>query len=313
MLQFLLRKIFSGLVLTIVVTAVTFMLIFNNGPAIARQVLGQNATPDQVVAKVHELGLDQPVLLQYFKWLGNLVQGDLGVSYFTNEPITSMLSTRIPVTLSLVLVSLFFTMLISVIIGVAAAVRGGWLDRTLQFVSVAGSAIPNFVIAIALVFLFALTIPLFPATGYVAPDYDTAGWAMSLVLPVTAVLIGAVANSAQQFRGAMIDVLNQDYIRTLRTRGISERNIIFRHALRNAASPGLTILSLQTIALMGGVIVIEQVFALPGMGVLIGSAALQGDIPAVMGDVLFIVIVVVVVNIIVDLLNGWVNPKARIS
>jgi peptide/nickel transport system permease protein len=313
MLQFLLKKIASGLVLTVVVTAVTFMLIFNNGPAIARQVLGQNATQDQVTAKVQELGLDQPVLLQYIKWLGNLVHGDLGVSFFTNEPISSMLALRIPVTLSLVLVSLFFTMLISVIVGVVAAVRGGWLDRTLQFVSVAGAAIPNFVIAIALVFMFALTLPLFPATGYVSPDYDTAGWAKSLVLPVLAVLIGAVANSAQQFRGAMLDVLSQDYIRTLRTRGISDRHIIFRHALRNAASPGLTILSLQTIALMGGVIVIEQVFALPGMGVLIGSAALQGDIPAVMGDVLFIVIVVVVVNIIVDLLNGWVNPKARIS
>lgn len=313
MLQFLLKKILSGLVLTIVVTAVTFMLIFNNGSAIARQVLGQNATEEQVIAKVQQLGLDQPVLLQYFKWLGNLFQGDLGVSYFTNEAIASMLSTRIPVTLSLVLVSLFFTMLISVIVGVAAAVRGGWLDSALQFVSVAGAAIPNFVIAIGLVFMFALTIPLFPATGYVAPDYDTAAWARSLVLPVLAVLVGAVANSAQQFRGAMLDVLGQDYIRTLRTRGISEGHLIFRHALRNAASPGLTILSLQTIALMGGVIVIEQVFALPGMGVLIGSAALQGDIPAVMGAVLFIVIVVVVVNIMVDLVNGWVNPKARIS
>jgi peptide/nickel transport system permease protein len=224
-----------------------------------------------------------------------------------------MLATRVPVTLSLVLTTLFLTMLLSVFIGVAAAVKGGWIDRTLQIVAVTGAAIPSFVIAIALVFAFALAIPILPATGYVAPDVDTAGWAASLVLPVTAILIGAIANSAQQFRGAMLDVLAQDYIRTLRTRGIDDRLIVFRHALRNAASPGLTILSLQTIALMGGVVVIEQVFAMPGVGLLTSSGAQQGDIPAVMGCVLFTIVVVVVVNIAVDLINGWINPKARVS
>jgi peptide/nickel transport system permease protein len=183
----------------------------------------------------------------------------------------------------------------------------------LQVVSVSGAAIPNFVIAIALVFVFALAVPLFPATGYISPDVDTAGWAASLALPVVAILIGAVANAAQQFRSAMLDVMGQDYIRTLRTRGIDERLIVFRHALRNAASPGLTILSLQTIALMGGVVVIERVFAMPGVGLLTNSGALQGDIPAVMGCVLFTIVVVVVVNIAVDLINGWINPKARVS
>ncbi|MFJ6376205.1 ABC transporter permease [Pseudarthrobacter oxydans] len=313
MVQFLLRKVISSLILVVVVTAATFMLIFSNGPSIARAVLGQNATADQVAAKVQELGLDQPVITQYLKWLGGLLQGSLGASYFTGEPVTNMMASRIPVTLSLVLISLVFTIILSVLIGVAAAVRGGWLDKVLQIAAVTGAAVPSFVVAIALVFVFALAMPIFPATGYVPPDQDTQGWAASLVLPVAAITVGTMANAAQQFRGAMLDVLSQDYIRTLKTRGIDERLIVFRHALRNAAGPGLTILSLQTIALMGGAVVIEQVFAMPGMGLLTNSAALQGDIPAVMGSVLFIIIVVVTVNIAVDLINGWVNPKARTS
>lgn len=313
MLTFLARKVVSGLILTAVVTAVAFMLIFSGGQAIARNILGQNATDDQVAAKVVELGLDQPVMLQYFQWLSGLLHGNLGESYYSGEPVTTMMATRIPVTLSLVLISLIFTVLLSVLMGVTAAVKGGWLDRALQVTGVLGAAIPSFIIAIFLVFLLALKFPVFPATGYVSPDYDTAGWIRSLALPVLAVLIGSVANAALQFRGAVIDVLNQDFIRTLRTRGISERQIIFRHALRNAASPGLTILSLQTIALMGGVVIIEQVFALPGIGLLTTSASLQGDVPAVMGCVLFTILVVVLVNICVDLINAGVNPKARLS
>ncbi|MGO4145700.1 ABC transporter permease [Paenarthrobacter sp. YAF11_1] len=313
MLNLILRKVAASVVLLVVVSATTFMLMFIDGAAIARQVLGLGATNDQVAAKVVELGLDRPVLEQYFQWLGGVVNGSLGTSYFSGEQITNMMATRIPVTLSLVVISLFFTMILSTLIGVLAAVKGGWVDRSLQIVSVGGAAVPNFVVAIALVLMLAITVPIFPATGYVAPDVDTAAWAMSLVLPVAAILVGSTASAAQQFRGAMIDVLSQDYIRTLRTRGIDERYIVFRHALRNASGPGLTILSLQTIGLMGGVVVIERVFAMPGMGLLASNAALQGDIPAVMGCVLFSVIVVVVVNISVDLLNGWANPKARIS
>jgi peptide/nickel transport system permease protein len=313
MVQFLLRKVVSSLLLVVVVTAATFLLIFSNGPSIARAVLGQNATAEQVAAKVQELGLDQPVITQYIKWLGSLLQGTLGASYFSGEPVTNMMASRIPVTLSLVLISLMFTMVLSVLIGVGAAVRGGWLDKVLQIAAITGAAVPSFVVAIALVFVLALALPIFPATGYIPPDQDLQGWAASLVLPVAAITVGTMANAAQQFRGAMLDVLSQDYIRTLRTRGIDERLIVFRHALRNAAGPGLTILSLQTIALMGGAVVIEQVFAMPGMGLLTISAALQGDIPAVMGSVLFIIIVVVIVNIAVDLINGWVNPKARTS
>lgn len=311
--MFFTRKLVSSALLALIVTAVTFLLVFANGRNTARFILGTGATEEQVTAKVVELGLDQPVVLQYLEWLGGLFTGDLGRSFYTGEQVTAMLTTRVPVTLSIVFISLLLTLVVSVLLGVAAAVKGGWIDRVLQVVGVGGAAVPNFVVAIGLVSLFAITVPLLPATGYVSPDQSLSGWAASLTLPVLAILIGSVANAAQQFRGAMIDVLEQDFIRTLRSRGIPTRQLVFRHALRNAAVPGLTVLSLQTIALMGGVVLIERVFALPGMGLLAQDAAIRRDIPAVMGVVLFSIVVVVVVNTVIDVVNGAINPKARLA
>lgn len=313
MLWFVMRQLVSSVLLTLAVTAVTFLLVFQDGTGIARRVLGQSATEDQVTAKVAELGLDQPVVVQYVKWLGGVLHGDLGASYFTGEPVSDMLATRVPVTLAVVLLALLLTMVLSVLIGVTAAVRGGALDRLLQIIGTIGAAVPNFVVAIVLVFAFAIYLRIFPATGYVSPDVDPVGWAESLVLPVTAVLVGSVAGAAQQLRGAAIDVLRQDFVRTLRSRGIDERAIIFRHVLRNAATPAMTVLSLQTIAMMGGVVFIERIFALPGMGLLANTSAQQGDIPAVMGTVLFTIVVVVAVNFAADLLASWLNPKVRLS
>jgi peptide/nickel transport system permease protein len=312
-MRYIVRKLASSVVLLVVGTASIFALIFSNSGGIARQILGQNATEEQVAARTEQLGLNEPVLLQYWHWVVGALTGDLGRSFYTGELVTNVLSTRVPVTLALVLISVLLMLLLSVAIGVTAAVKGGWVDRTLQAIGVLGTAVPNFVIAIALVFAFAIAVAIFPATGYVSPADSLGGWAMSLVLPVAAVLIGSVASAAQQFRGATVDVLQQDFVRTLRTRGVRERHIIFRHVLRNAAIPGLTTISLQTIGLMGGVVVIERVFALPGIAAQLNTSAVQGDIPVVMGAVLFTVVVVVVINIVLDLISVWLNPKARTS
>jgi peptide/nickel transport system permease protein len=311
MLTYLGRKLLFGVVLFVIVTAVTFVLVFSNGEASVRNAIGQNATDAQVAARVAELGLGRPVLLQYLHWLGHLFTGDLGTSFFTGEPVSKMLASRIPVTLSLIVVSLIFTAILSVLIGVAAAVKGGWIDRVLQFLSVGATALPSFLVAIGLVFLLAIAIPVFPATGYVPFTDSPAGWVASLVLPVTALLLTLVATAAQQFRGAMQDAMRQDFVRTLRSRGVPERAVVFRHALRNAASPGLTILSLQTIALIGGAVLIERIFGLPGIGQLMVTTSLAGDLNAVMGVVVFSTVVVVVVNITADMVNGWINPKVR--
>jgi peptide/nickel transport system permease protein len=224
-----------------------------------------------------------------------------------------MIANRFPVTLSMVVVAIVVTAVISLIFGVVAAVRGGWVDRVLQFVSVAGFAIPNFWLALMLVILLALTLTVLPATGYVPLEDGPGAWAMSLVLPVTSLVVGGVASAAQQIRGAFIDVLDLDYVRTLQARGLGRRSVLLRHVLRNAAPPALIVLSLQFIAQLGGAVVIEKIFALPGLGTLTVNSAIQGDTPALMGVVVVLVVVVVIVNLLIDLVNGWINPKVRLQ
>lgn len=311
MIRSLMRIVLRGATVFLVVTFATFALIYSNGTGIARGILGTNATDEQVAREVARLGLDQPLSVQYGKWFTGLLQGDLGSSFFTNQPVADILTIRVPVTLSLIVVSMIFTVVISVAIGVLAAVRGGWLDRVLQLFSIIGAAVPSFVVAIALVFAFAVAIRLFPATGWTPPAKGLGPWAVSITLPVLAILMGSAASGAAQFRGTVKDTLDRDFVRTLRSRGMSEKAIILRHVLRNAGGPGLTVMSLQLISLIGGVIVIEQVFSLPGIGVLGNTAVQQGDIPVVMGTVLVTVIIVLVANALSDFANAALNPKAR--
>ena len=305
------KRLVRSLAVFIVVTFATFSLMYSNGTGIAHAVLGLNATPEGIQAEVVKLGLDQPLLVQYWHWLSGVAHGDLGNSFYTSESVASALSNRVPVTLALVFLTLLLTAVLSVILGVTAAVRGGWMDRVLQFISVLGTAVPAFIVAIALVFAFAIHWRLFPATGYVSPNVSPSGWLASISLPVLALLIGAVAGAAAQFRTAVLDQLGRDYVRTLRARGIPEREIIFRNVHRNAAPPGLTALSLTVFGLLGGAVFIEQVFALPGMGQMANMAAQISDVPLVMGAVLVVVVIVLVVNFAGDLAITLLNPKAR--
>jgi peptide/nickel transport system permease protein len=307
----LLKNLVRSLVVLLVVTFATFSLMFGNGPGIAKAVLGLSATPEAVQAEVVKLGLDRPLVIQYVAWLNGAVHGDLGRSFYTGESVSGALSNRVPVTLALIVSALVLTAVLSVILGVTAAVRGGWIDRAVQVVSVLGTAVPAFIVAIVLVFVLAIRWKVFPATGYVSPDVNVAGWAASLVMPVTALLIGSVAGAAQQFRTSVLDTLNRDYVRTLRARGIGEREIIFRNVLRNSAAPGLTVLSLTMLGLLGGAVFIEQVFALPGMGQLANASAQINDVPVVMGTVLVMIVIVLVVNFLGDLGITLLNPKAR--
>jgi peptide/nickel transport system permease protein len=313
MIGFTLRRLASALLLVVVVTCATFLLIFSDGTTIARATLGESATQEAVEAKAVQLGLDQPVVAQYVDWVQGVLHGSLGNSYFTGEPVTAMLLTRLPVTLSLTVIVVLLTALVSVLVGTLAAVRGGWLDRALQLLAVAGAAVPGFIVAIILVLTVAVGWGVLPATGYVPLTTDPGGWARSLVLPVLAILVGSVGGAAQQFRGAISDVLQQDFVRTLRSRGIGELPIVARHVLRGAAAPGLTILSLQTIGMLGGVVLIEQVFALPGVGDLALETTMRSDVPVVMGCVVFTVLVVVVVNLVADVVGAWINPKVRLA
>ncbi|MFI7063114.1 ABC transporter permease [Kribbella sp. NPDC050124] len=313
MISFAGRRLVSCAVLVAMIATITFLLAFSATGNVARNLLGENATAEQLAAKNAELGLDKPLLAQFGTWAEHAARGDLGISWFTNEPVAQAIANRLPVTLSMVVLAVALTALISVGLGVAAAVRGGWLDRVIQVLSVLGFALPNFWVALVLVVFLSVTLGVLPATGYVRLSESPGGWASALVLPVASLVIGSTASAAQQVRGAVIDVLRQDFIRTLRARGISPRSVLFRHALRNAATPALTVLSLQFIALLGGAVVIEKVFAIPGLGTLTINAALQGDVPVLMGVVVTLVVLVVVVNLVIDIVSGWVNPKVRVQ
>jgi peptide/nickel transport system permease protein len=312
MFGFLLRRLAAGVVLIFVIAALTFALMGATGNDPARNIVGQTATQQQVDAKAKELKLDDSLATRFGDWLGSAVTGDFGESWFTSQSVSSSLKDTVPVTLSIVLAGLFVSAIVSVVLGVAAAVRRGWLDSVVQGVAIVGFAIPSFLVALLLALFVGVKWGLLPATGYVPFKQSPSGWLQTITLPAIALAIGAIAATAQQFRGSMIDVLRMDYIRTLRSRGLSDRSLLFKHALRNAAPPALTVLSLQFIGLVSGAVVVEKVFGLKGIGTQILTAANQGDVPTVMGVVVVMVTLVVVVNLIMDVLYGWLNPKVRV-
>jgi len=313
MLTFLLKRIAAGIVLVFVVSALAFFLTRASGGDIARNVVGDTATQQMVDAKAAELGLDRPLLVQYVDWLGGALQGDFGVSWFTGAPVADAITTRMPVTLTLALLGTLCSAILGISLGTAAAVRGGWVDRLLQVLVIGGFAVPGFWLALVLVTALALDTGWLPATGWVPFSESPTHWARSLVLPVTALTVGVTAAVAQQVRSGLVDVLQQDYVRSLRARGLSPANVVLRHALRNAAPSALTVLSLQFIQLLGGAVIIERIFALPGLGALTLDSTTQGDVPTIMGVVVLTVFIVVGVNLVIDIVYGWLNPKVRIS
>ncbi|MGY1735777.1 ABC transporter permease [Geodermatophilus sp. SYSU D00684] len=313
MLLFLLRRIGAGVALVWVIATLTFFLTNLTGADPARRILGPTAGPEQIAAERAELGLDRPVVVRYWDWLTGAVRGDLGSSWFTNQPVGRLIADALPVSLSLVVAATVLTAVVSIVLGVVAAVRGGWLDGLLQGISTVAFAVPNFLVGLVLSLVFAVQLGLLPALGYTPLAEDPGAWLASITLPAVALAIGAIATVATQTRGSMIDVLQQDYVRTLRSRGLPARSVLLKHALRNAAPASLTVLSLQFIALISGAVVIEKVFGLNGLGERATAAAGQGDVPLVLGIVVVAVLIVVVVNLLVDVALGWLNPKVRIA
>lgn len=313
MAQFILKRLATGVLVLLAVACITFTMLYASSENIARNILGEFATDDAVAQLTSELGLDQPLLTRLGAWLGSAVQGDFGQSWYTSEPVTQAIVNRLPVTLTLVLLAITLIAVVATALGVLAATRRGWVDRLVQTGAVVGDAIPAFVLAIVLVTFLAIELEWFPAISTIAPGAGPGPWVASLALPLLAMVINGVAGAAQQFRSAVIQQLDRDFVRTLRSRGIPEREVVLRHVLRSAAPTGLTSLSLQFISMVGGVVIIERVFNLPGIGYLAVLSTTRGDIPVVMGVVMYTVIMVILVNLLVDLANGWLNPKVRVS
>lgn len=313
MLTFILRRLASGIVLIAVISFLAFVLLYMAGGDIARRILGENATAETVAKKAESLGLDRPLLVQYGEWLTSALTGNLGRSFFTGELVSVSVSGRLAVTLSIVIGATLVSAILSVVLGVLAARRGGAVDGTIQFLSLIGFAIPGFLIALGLVLVFAINLGWFKATGYIPITTSVGGWLSSVTLPIVALSIGAIATVAQQVRGSVIDAMSRDYVRTLRSRGLGSTSVVYKHVLRNAGGPALAVLAVQFIGLLGGAVIIEQVFAIPGMGQLTVKSTTLGDIPVVMGLVIVFAIIVIVVNLLIDLAQASLNPKVRLS
>ncbi|MEO6996800.1 MAG: ABC transporter permease [Terracoccus sp.] len=313
MLSFVLRRFLAGVSLAFVVVTGIFFFLILTGTDPARGSLGAYATVAQVEAKHHELGLDRSVFVQYLDWLGKALTGNLGTSSAQNVGVSDLILSRLPVTVSLAIGAVLVAAVLGVLLGVLAAVRPGRIDRVLQIVMVLGFALPNFWVALILAQFFAVKLRWFPATGYTPFLESPIGWVASITLPIIALAIGSIAAIAQQLRNSVITVYEQDYVRTLRSRGLPSRNILLIHVLRNASPPALTMLSLQFIAALSGAAIVELVFGLQGIGSVAIAASGSGDIQVIMGMMLFTVLVVVSVNFVVDVLYGALNPKVRMS
>lgn len=309
----LLKRALSGLTLILAISFIAQLLVLPGIDNIARNVLGELASDEQVDQKAVELGLDRPLIVRYGDWLLRAVQGDLGRSYFTPQPVTEAIASRLPVTLSLVIAVTALTALIAFALGIVAAVNRGSVDRILQVLVTVADALPAFVIAIFMATVFAVQLRWLPATGYVPLHESPLGWLASLALPVIAMTISGVVGVAQHVRSSAITIVKSDYFRTRRSRGLPSRYLLMTTVLRNSATPGMAALAVQVVGLLGASVVIEVVFALPGLGSLAVQAALRSDIPVILGILMTYVVIVVIVNLLVDLLIAWINPKVRMN
>ncbi|MEA2742949.1 MAG: peptide/nickel transport system permease protein [Acetobacteraceae bacterium] len=308
----LFKRILSTIPILVLVGLITFLLIHLTPGDPAAVVAGDNATTEAIEAARHRLGLDQPFLVQFWHWLHGVVTGDLGTSFTSGRPVASLIFDRLPITLSLTAGSTLVGLGISVPLGVFAAMRrGSWMDRATIFTTSLGIAAPEFFIGLLLVLVVALELGLLPATGYVPFADDPVEWFLRLVLPSLTLGVGVAAELARQVRGAMIDVLSRDYIQTARAKGLSTLSIIVKHGLKNAAIPVVTVLGLQIRRLLGGAVIVEQIFAMNGVGSLAVRAVFLRDLPVLLGVALITAVIVLVVNLFVDMSYGYFDPKVR--
>jgi peptide/nickel transport system permease protein len=313
MLKYIAQRVGAGIVLLLGVSTVTFVLLTLGAGNIARKQLGMTATDEQVQALTVQLGLDRPVLAQYGDWLRGALRGDFGRSWFGPSTVLDSIGNRLSITLTIVIGAMLIAALLAVVLGVTGAVRGGGMDRLVQAIGLTGFAIPSFLIAFAFITIFSVSLGWFNAGGFVPFGESWSGWLKSITLPILSLAAGALAAATLQIRGSVRDALENDYVRTLRARGVPDRRVLFEHVLRNSAGPALQVIGVQFIGMLGAAVIIEQLFVLPGLGEIAVISTQEGDIPLVMGLVVVVAILVVIVNLAIDLFTAWLNPKVRLS
>jgi peptide/nickel transport system permease protein len=309
---YIFRRIASAVPVLVIVAVLVFLMLRLTPADPAAIIAGDFANEQQIAEIRSKLGLDQPILHQFLIWVGNILQGDFGESFFYKKQVADLIAERLEPTASLSLLTILLTILIAVPLGTLAAyLQGTWIDRMVMGFSVLGFSVPVFVVGYILIYLFAVQVDWLPVQGYQYIRDGIGGWLLRLILPALTLSIVFIALIARMTRTSVLEVLHEDYIRTARAKGQSEFKVLIRHALSNAAVPILTVIGLTFATLIGGVVVTESVFTLPGLGLLTVDAVLARDYPTIQIVILLFSLAYVLVNLLVDLAYTLFDPRIR--
>ena len=312
MFSYIARRVFATIPVMMIVALFVFSLLYIAPGDPAAVIAGDQASPEDVEKIRRSLGLDRPFLVRFSEWFFSLLQGDLGTSMFTGMPVRELIAQRVEPTLSLMVMTLIIAITVAVPIGVIAAWKSGtWIDRGIMAISVAGFSVPVFVVGYLLAYFLALELDWFPVQGYVSFSKGFWPWFETLVLPSIALGFVYIALIARITRATMLEVLSQDYIRTAKAKGMGQMGILFLHALKNAAVPVVTVIGIGIALLIGGAVVTESVFAIPGLGRLTIDAIVRRDYPLIQGLVVVFSFVYVLVNLLVDVIYTVIDPRIR--
>lgn len=312
MARYIARRLLATIPVVVLVTVIVFLLLHVTPGDPVVIMLGDQAAPDAVAALRHNLGLDLPLPVQYGVWLWRVARGDLGTSLRTHDPVSRLALARYPTTLELLVLAMLVSLAIAIPTGVLSAVRRNtWIDMLLTPLAISGVSLPSFWVGILLIWAFSVTLAWFPTVGFVPLGSSIVGNLRTMVLPVVTLGVALAAIVMRITRASLLQVLRLDYVRTARAKGVTEGAIILRHALRTTLIPVVTVLGLQTGTLLGGAVIVESIFALPGMGRLIVDAIFARDFPLVQGVVLILAVSFILVNLGVDLLYAWLDPRIR--
>ncbi|MCB9422390.1 MAG: ABC transporter permease [Ardenticatenaceae bacterium] len=312
MLNFLLRRLLTTLLVMLGVSFVVFMIIHLVPGDPVRIMLGLQADQAKVEEIRHLMGFDRPLLVQYLDWLGNALRGNLGESFITGQSVSEAVWQRLPATMSLALAALLIGVIIALPAGIISALRpGSILDYVVMFFSQIGVSVPDFWLGILMILLFALTLGWLPPSGFTSPTEDFGEWLQHLVLPAMTVGLITASILTRFIRSAVLESSHLNHVKTARAKGLTQPRIINRHILRNAAIPIVTIIGLQMASLLGGVIIVEIIFAWPGLGRLALDAVTRRDYPMVQGAVLLVAMTFAVVNVLVDVLYAYLDPRVK--
>ena len=310
--KYIFEKLIQALIVLLLITFLSYLIMeLIPGDAVS-YMLGLEATQEAIDALRAELNLDKPFFVRYFMWLGGMLRGDLGASVFYHESVSGLLAKRLAVTFRMGFAALLLSSVLGILLGIVSAVRRGrFADNLISFLANIGISMPSFWFGILMIIVFAVRLKLLPVQGYTAPEKDLAMHLKQMIMPVIVTAVGALSSMVRQTRSAVLETINQDYVRTAREKGLRESKILSRHVLRNALVPVITLLGMQVRVLFGGVVIVENIFAVPGMGSLLVNSVYNRDIMVVQGCMVVMGLVVVVANFLVDISYGLIDPRVR--